>query len=218
MLNTNLRIFVPFKLIPWKNLPGSRSGYSSKESKAKNTVIVLLIVVLIVSGIFNIVLSNQLIYNPTAPGIPSSSIFRNAVRSGPTSLDPLNASDSISKDVIHQVCEGLFAYDLRDLNLLRINHLAEQYFWKNHTTLQIKIREGINFHDGYPFDASAVKWNLDRINYFINATGNLPSNTPKAKIASLFFLPDCITPIINRTEVVNNFNITIYLNAPSVPF
>ncbi|MBY9003666.1 MAG: ABC transporter substrate-binding protein [Candidatus Lokiarchaeota archaeon] len=214
MLNTNLRKLIQFKLIPWIKLAGTRNGYSSNESKVKKRLISLLTIGLIISGISNIVLFNQLINISPAP---SNSIFLHATNLIPTSLDPLNASDSGSKDVIHQVCEGLFAYDLRDLNLPRINHLAEQYFWENQTTLQIKIREGINFHDGSQFNALAVKWNLDRINYFINATGNLPSNTPKAKLASLFFLPDYITPIINRTEVVKNFNITIYLNAPFSP-
>ena len=59
-----------------------------------------------------------------------------------------------------------------DVNLPRINLLAESYYWKNKTCLQIKLREGIHFHDSTLFNASAAKWNLDRLLYLTNCTGN----------------------------------------------
>jgi ABC-type transport system substrate-binding protein len=185
------------------------------KNKFKSVSFFLLIAV-IVSLISNIVLfinSTQIEESPT-----EFSMFRRVIGVGPNTIEPLDSMDFMSRDVIHQVCEGLFAYDLRDISLPRINHLAEDYFWINQSILQIKVREGVLFHDGYPFNASAVKWNLERINYLINATGTLPSNSTRAKSASLFFFPDGITPIINRTILETEFNVTIYLNSPYSPF
>ncbi|TFG11519.1 MAG: ABC transporter substrate-binding protein [Promethearchaeota archaeon] len=181
----------------------------------KNILIASLALLFIILSISNIYLVFEIINRTPEPLEPST--FRNLVSSAPDSLDPLNASSYNSRDVIHQVCEGLFAYDLREIDLPRINHLANEFFWLNHTSLAIKVREGIYFHDNYPFNATAVKWTLDRINYFINATGMLPSSTPRAELTSIFYLPDGITPIINCTKIIDEFNVTIHLNAPYSP-
>ena len=182
----------------------------------KNIVSSLLLIALIISGISNIVL---FIYS-TQKDVSQTdfSTFRRLTWLHTSTIEPLDSTDSMARDTIHQVCEGLFAYDLRNISLPIIKRLAENYFWINQSTLQLKVRRGINFHDGYSFNASAVKWNLDRINYLSNATGNLPSNSTRAKLASLFFFPDTITPIINRTVIESEFNVTIYLNAPFSPF
>lgn len=39
--------------------------------------------------------------------------------------------------------------------------LAESWSQTNETTWQFKLREGVTFSNGVPFDASVVKWNLD---------------------------------------------------------
>ena len=180
----------------------------------KNIISSILLIALIVSGITNVFLYINTCEDPST----DYSTFRRHISRSTSTIEPLNSTDSISRDVVHQVCEGLFSYDLRDISLPRINLLAEDYFWKNQTVLQVKVREGIFFHDGYPFNASAVKWNLDRINYLINATGNLSSNLKLPLSASLFFLPDGKIPIINRTIAETEYNVTIYLNSPFSPF
>jgi ABC-type transport system substrate-binding protein len=140
------------------------------------------------------------------------------VDSNPVSLDPVNSWDRTSKDIIDQVCEGLFAYDLSDASLPIMNMLAESYFWENSTTIQIKLREGVRFHDHTHFDAAAVKWNLDRLNFMINATGMLTSIKSIALTAPLYYFPGETIPIMNRTEIIGTYNITIYLNAEFGPF
>ncbi len=137
--------------------------------------------------------------------------------SGPRDLDPINSWDSFSNDVIEQVAEGLFSYNYSDVNLPRINLLAQSYWWENNVTLRVQLRQGIQFHDGTSFNATAAKWNFDRINYFINATGTLPGTVPIAQTESLWRLPNG-EPIINNTATVGDYNITITLNGVFSPF
>ncbi len=138
--------------------------------------------------------------------------------SGPYDLDPVNAWESASNNVIEQVAEGLFSYNYSDPDLPRINLLAESYWWQNNVTLQIQLRKGVLFHDGTVFNAVAAKWNFDRINYLINATGTLPGfPVPVAQTESLWRLPNG-KPIINNTATVGNYNITITLNGVFSPF
>jgi len=138
--------------------------------------------------------------------------------SGPYDLDPVNAWESASNNVIEQVAEGLFSYNYSDPDLPRINLLAESYWWQNNVTLQIQLRKGVLFHDGTVFNAVAAKWNFDRINYLINATGTLEGfPVPVAQTESLWRLPNG-KPIINNTATVGNYNITITLNGVFSPF
>ena len=139
------------------------------------------------------------------------------VSAGPYEIDPINAYDTASFNVINQVCEGLFRNNLSDQNLPRVNHLAESYWWENTTTLQLKLREGILFHDNTLFNATAAKWNLDRINYFTNSTGMLTPPTEVADASALWKFPNG-TGIMKQIDVVDDYNITIHLNAPFSPF
>jgi peptide/nickel transport system substrate-binding protein len=133
-------------------------------------------------------------------------------------IDPIDVSPILDQSsiVLDQVVETLFTYDLRDLNLPRINLLAESYFWENVTTLHIKLREGIAFHDGTPFNATAAKWNLDRLQYLTNCTGT--NHETIAQTRSLWIRPDGKIPIINNVEITGEYNITIILNASYGPF
>jgi peptide/nickel transport system substrate-binding protein len=50
-----------------------------------------------------------------------------------------------------------------DPNLKVVPELAESWKWDNETTLTMKLRKGVKFHDGTDFDASAVKFNIERL-------------------------------------------------------
>jgi peptide/nickel transport system substrate-binding protein len=114
------------------------------------------------------------------------------------------------------VVETLFFYDLTNTNLPMINVLAESYYWEDTTTLHIKLREGVKFHDGTDFDADAAKWNLDRLQYLINATGDNDGTVAQTK--SLWSFPDGVTPIMDTITSDGLYNITITLNGPYAPF
>jgi peptide/nickel transport system substrate-binding protein len=59
----------------------------------------------------------------------------------------------------HNVLQYLFEYAL-DRNDLAPS-LAVSREWINDTTLELKLRKGVRFHNGEPFDAKAVKFNFD---------------------------------------------------------
>lgn len=178
----------------------------------KDAVITFLLIGIIVSGISNIVIILNL--PKFLPSEEGSTIIIGTLN-GPYTLEPVDSWDSASSDVLEQVIETLFTHDLMDLNLPRINLLAESYYWKNKTCLQIKLREGIHFHDGTLFNASAAKWNLDRLLYLTNCTGN---NTGEVAFTQyIWMFPDKITPIMQSISIIGNYNITITLNAPYGP-
>jgi peptide/nickel transport system substrate-binding protein len=181
----------------------------------KNSVIMILISLLILSGISNIILYFVVNYQEPIPYCPCGYNFVMATSAGPRTLEPVDSWDSASNDVLEQVVETLFSYDFHDVNLPRTNHLAYSYWWKDNVTLQIRLREGILFHDGTPFDADVAKWNLDRLQYLTNCSG-----TNKGEVAhtqSLWMLPDGRTPIMKEITTMGEYNITITLNNPYGP-
>lgn len=60
------------------------------------------------------------------------------------------------------VFDQLIGYD-QDGKLDATRSLAEKWEVPDQTTINLTLRQGITFHDGSPFDAETVKWNLDRI-------------------------------------------------------
>ncbi|MFX1391838.1 MAG: ABC transporter substrate-binding protein [Promethearchaeota archaeon] len=139
------------------------------------------------------------------------------VRSDLFIIDPHDAYDPHSFNYIEQVCEGLYTCDYSDPSNRIIPRLALDYpAWdpdENRLVCGIPIEHGITFHDGTPFNATAVQWNFDRLACFINSTGDLPSYMTRAQIWPEYFWPDG-TPIINSTHAYTPNHLTIVLNRP----
>ncbi|MFX1355240.1 MAG: ABC transporter substrate-binding protein, partial [Promethearchaeota archaeon] len=132
------------------------------------------------------------------------------VRAGPFDLDPHVAWDSWSYQTIDQVCEGLYGYNYSDPEMPIIPYLAtaDGVWSPDGLNYTIPLRSGVTFHDGAPFNASAVKFSFDRLRYLI---GNDISF-----LDGLYNFTDG-TPIINRTEVIDAYTIRFVLNAPYSP-
>ncbi|HYB42494.1 MAG TPA: ABC transporter substrate-binding protein, partial [Candidatus Methylomirabilis sp.] len=52
----------------------------------------------------------------------------------------------------------------RDKQLQIVPRLATSYRLVSEKVWEVKLRSGVQFHDGEPFDASAVKFSFERIN------------------------------------------------------
>ena len=77
-----------------------------------------------------------------------------------TSLDPAFNTTPPERHVLHQVLNTLVGVDDK---LHVVPELAESWKWEGDTTLALKLKKGIKFHDGTDFDAAAVKFNIDRL-------------------------------------------------------
>lgn len=149
---------------------------------------------------------------------------------GPTDLDPHLCYDTASMKVIHQICEGLYKFDTTDPAYPLIPVLATTLPTVEGTPdnpeLVIPLRTGVTFQDGTPFNAAAVKWNFDRLNYFLNYSGNqylpapfnvpLPATTYITKVYALF--THAGIPVINETIIDDLYTIRIKMNMPKASF
>lgn len=143
-------------------------------------------------------------------------LFKVGVEHGPYYIDLHDAWDLYSFAVIDQVCEGLFAYNLSDPENSIISNLALSGTWNlARTEYTCILRQGVTFHDGVPFNADAVIFTWNRLNWAINATG---TNTDQiSQFAELYRFPDG-TPVVSHITKNNDYNITFVLNAPYAPF
>jgi len=89
-------------------------------------------------------------------------ILRWAGQAEPQTLDPHDTGDMLSAMVQRQMLEGLYNFNG---NCEIVPELAADYpeVSEDSKVWVIKLREGVTFHDGTPFNAEAVKANLDRL-------------------------------------------------------
>ncbi|MFX1320324.1 MAG: ABC transporter substrate-binding protein [Promethearchaeota archaeon] len=199
------------------------------EMEKKNLAIIILAVVLAASGVGNVILG-IMAGVIEEPGEKDTLIF--ASIAGPTDMDPHLCYDTAGGDVISQVCEGLYKLDVTDPTYPLIPWLATDLPTVEGTAekpeLVIHLRQGVNFTDGTPFNAAAVKWNFDRLNYFLNVSGNAglpaPFNIPLSssvyfgvtKVFILFTLGG--ERVINETVVEDAYTVRIKMNMAKASF
>jgi peptide/nickel transport system substrate-binding protein len=115
----------------------------------------------------------------------------------PDNLDPTTAGSYVGRIVLAAMCDKLFDIDAQ-LNIvpqLALSHATSE----DGKTVTIKLRGGVKFHDGEPFDAEAVKFTLDR--HMTMAT-----SFRKAELSQ-----------IDKVEVVDPLTVRLSLKAPFSP-
>ena len=120
-------------------------------------------------------------------------------------LDPAQSVTISDFRILSNMYEGLLHY--KDGSLEVEPGLATSWTVSpDGKTYTFKLREGVKFHDGTPFNAEAVKFDLDRVtdkNHPYYNTGPFPF---------VFLLGP-----IERTEVVDPMTVAIHLSAPYAP-
>jgi peptide/nickel transport system substrate-binding protein len=115
----------------------------------------------------------------------------------PDALDPSIARTYVGRIVFAAFCDKLFDIDEK-LNIvpqLALSHETSA----DGKEVTIKLRPGVKFHDGEPFDAEAAKFSLDR-------HLNLPVSFRKPELAAL-----------DHVEVVDPLTIKLVLKTPYSP-
>jgi len=116
-----------------------------------------------------------------------------------TDMDPAHAYDFHTWEIFYNIYQGLLTYPPGKTELAPA--LAKSYSvsldGKEYT---FKLREGLKFTDGTPFDASAVKWSVDRV---IALKGD-PSWL--------------VTDFVARVDVVDKYTVKFVLKNPVAYF
>ena len=124
----------------------------------------------------------------------------------PKSLDPAAVTAVNDFRILVNIYEGLVRYAPGTLEV--IPALAESWtISRDGTEYTFKLRSGVTFHDGTPFNADAVKFNFDRMldeNHPYHNTGPFP--------LSFFF------SAIQETAVVDSNTVKFTLDSPYAPF
>src|SRR6202049_5244907 len=112
-------------------------------------------------------------------------------------LDPSIARTYVGRIVFASLCDKLFDIDEK-LNIvpqLALSHETSA----DGKAMKIKLRPGVKFHDGEPFDAEAAKFSLDR-----HLT--LPASFRKPELAAL-----------DHVDVVDPLTVKLVLKTPYSP-
>jgi peptide/nickel transport system substrate-binding protein len=94
-----------------------------------------------------------------------------------------------------QIFDTLLRRNLKTLQLE--GNLAESWRLLNDTTWQFKLRRGVKFHNGEPFDAAAVKFSVERM---LNPKQAAPGRTSIATI--------------DRVDVVDPYTVNVVTKTP----
>ena len=113
----------------------------------------------------------------------------------PASIDPMTGRNLPDLNVLYACYDALVDFDPNTLVLKP--GLAKAWTFKDPKTLVIDILDGIEFHDGTPFNAEAVKFNLDR--YRSDPRSNVKSDLN----------------VVNSVEVTGKSQVTLRLSRPN---
>jgi peptide/nickel transport system substrate-binding protein len=106
--------------------------------------------------IWQAAMAAMLVAGPVAAQAP----LRVALEFDPVALDPATDGSYTNRVVTTVMCDSLI--DLTP-DLKFVPELATSWTWApDHLSLTLKLREGVNFQDGTPFDASAMAANIAR--------------------------------------------------------
>ncbi len=124
----------------------------------------------------------------------------------PKSLDPAAVTAVNDFRILVNIYEGLVRYTPGTLEV-EPQLATEWSISEDGTEYTFKLRDGVSFHDGTPFNAEAVKFNFDRMlkeDHPYHDTGPFP--------LSFFF------SAVEETEVVDDMTVKFKLNGPYAPF
>jgi peptide/nickel transport system substrate-binding protein len=133
----------------------------------------------------------------TCAGVLAAQTLRVGLGEDPDTLDPAQSRTFVSSLVRAALCDKLFDIGLE---LEIVPQLATAWAWTDdRKALVIKLRPAVKFQDGEPFDAAAVKYNIER-------QLTMPGSTRRNDIKA-----------ITGVEIVDDHTAKIVLSSPFTP-
>jgi peptide/nickel transport system substrate-binding protein len=145
---------------------------------------------------FAVVLASVIGFAPFRPALAASRITI-ATSAEPNSADFHQAVGTIGRQLAANIGDALVALDE---NLHVRPALAESWKQESPTSWVFRLRRGVKFHDGTPFNADAVKFNFERL--LDPATKSRDANMLAA---------------LETVEVVDNSTVRLRLKRPFAP-
>ena len=130
-------------------------------------------------------------------GSPHAQTLRIGLAEDPDVLDPTQARTFVGRIVFAAMCDKLVDIDE---NLKIVPQLATSWEWSaDNKALTMKLRQGVTFQDGEPFNAEAVKFNIERHK-------TMQGSNRKAELA-----------LVSGVDVVDPYTVRLDLSAPFAP-
>jgi len=127
----------------------------------------------------------------------ADTVLRIGLNDDPDALDPTISRAYVGRLVFAAFCDKLFDVT-PDLKI--VPQLATSYEWAaDNRSVVLKLRAGVKFHDGEPFNAEAVRFNIER---HLTTQGSFR----KSEIGD-----------IKSVDVVNDTTVRLNLGQPLVP-
>ena len=149
----------------------------------------------------------------------SASIFTYGRGADSVGLDPINVTDGESLIVTRQIFDGLLDFKPESTDVVPALATEVPKPEKGGLVYTFKLRKGVKFHDGAPFNADAVVFNFERWkntdNPYHKGGGSQTSNF--AYYAGMFggFDDDST---IKKVEAVDDYTVRFTLTEPLAPF
>lgn len=171
--------------------------------KSRKIITLLMVALLIVSTVFSgcsnkdAQKENQEVdNNETSQDSPKTKVekINVAFDSDITGLDPAGSNDTLTQNVFINIYSRLFKYD-QELGI--VPDLAAEWKYLSDLEFEVKIKEGVKFHDGTEVKAEDVKASLDRA-----------KSSPKVKH---------ILANVSAIEVVDDYTVVFKTESPFAP-
>jgi peptide/nickel transport system substrate-binding protein len=133
----------------------------------------------------------------STPLAAAAANLRIALQEDPDALDPAQGVSFVGRVVFAGLCDKLIDIDSK---LAYVPQLATEWSWSaDNLSLTMKLRKGVVFHDGTPFDAAAVKANIERYK-------TAPTSKRKTELKE-----------VRAVEIVDPLTVRFVLSQPYAP-
>ena len=140
----------------------------------------------------------------TPTPVPGRQTIIVALSQAPDTLDPADHRNRLSETVVRNMFDGLVPRDTKSGVHLE---LAEEMNWLDDQTLEVKLRQGVKFHDGVEMTADDVVFTFNRIIQENQIEYPEPHTSPRKGL---------IAPLVS-VEEVDDYTVVMNFSAPWPP-